>query len=134
VDEGRASATRITQRATWPFGSVVTPRLPGGGGRGRAQSNRGATVNSAAAGPAASSPRIRGPAAAAEAAHFDCHWCAGQGGGASRRVSSWTEITDASEEFLRALTLSLPSAGTINRTAWGAMTRRIKTAGVIPRA
>ena len=36
-----------------------------------------------------------------------------------RRVSSWTEITEASEEFFSALTASLPRAGTMVRIACG---------------
>ena len=51
-----------------------------------------------------------------------------------RRVSSLTAITDARDEFLSALTDSLPSAGTIVRIACGAITRRISTVGVMPRA
>ena len=51
-----------------------------------------------------------------------------------RSVSSSTEMTDASDEFFKALTASLPSPGTIVRIACGAITRRIRTAGVMPRA
>ena len=51
-----------------------------------------------------------------------------------RNVSSCTETTEASDEFLSALTASLPSAGTIERTACGATMRSITTAGVMPRA
>ncbi len=49
-------------------------------------------------------------------------------------VSSGTEITLASDEFFRALTVSLPKAGIIMRMACGAMMRRISKAGVIPSA
>ncbi len=51
-----------------------------------------------------------------------------------RKVSSSTEITLASDEFFRALTVSLPNAGIIVRMACGAMMRRISRPGVIPSA
>ena len=51
-----------------------------------------------------------------------------------RRVSSCTAMTEASEEFFSALTVSLPSAGTMVRIACGAITRCISTPGVMPSA
>ena len=51
-----------------------------------------------------------------------------------RRVSSCTAMTEAREEFFRAETVSLPRAGTMVRMAWGAMMRRMRTRGVMPRA
>ena len=51
-----------------------------------------------------------------------------------RSVSSCTEMTLASDEFFKALTVSLPRAGIMVRKAWGAMMRRISNAGVIPSA
>ena len=51
-----------------------------------------------------------------------------------RSVNSGTAMTEASEEFFSAETVSLPRAGTIVRMACGAMMRRISTRGVIPSA
>ena len=51
-----------------------------------------------------------------------------------RKVSSSTEMTDASDEFLSAVTASFPRAGTMLRMACGEMIRRISTNGVIPSA
>ena len=51
-----------------------------------------------------------------------------------RSVSSSTAMTEASDEFFSAEMVSLPSAGTMVRIAWGATTRRISTAGVMPSA
>ncbi len=51
-----------------------------------------------------------------------------------RSVSSCTATTEASEEFLRALTVSLPMAGTMERIACGMTIRRMIAAGVMPSA
>ena len=51
-----------------------------------------------------------------------------------RSVSSCTAMTEASEEFFSVLTVSLPIAGIMERSACGAMMRRISTRGVMPRA
>ncbi len=45
-----------------------------------------------------------------------------------------TEITLASDEFFKALTVSLPKAGIMVRMACGAMIRRISNPGVMPSA
>ena len=51
-----------------------------------------------------------------------------------RSVSSWTAMTEAIAEFFSVLMDSLPIAGIIERSAWGAITRPISTRGVMPSA
>nr|WP_194906976.1 hypothetical protein [Quadrisphaera sp. INWT6] len=51
-----------------------------------------------------------------------------------RRVSSGTAMIEASAEFFMVETASLPRAGTTERNACGATTRRISRLGTMPRA